>query len=71
MVGGGVRECNRSWVAGLLTGMERRDRFERLYRDYAGVVRTFARRRGDDAEADDVVAEVFLVVWRRLDDAAR
>lgn len=48
--------------------MEPRERFERLYQDYAGVVRRFARRRGDDAEADDVVAEVFLVVWRRLDE---
>lgn len=28
----------------------------------------FARRRVDDAAADDVVAETFLVAWRRLDD---
>src|ERR1700756_2992315 len=48
--------------------MERRERFERLYLDHAGAVRRFARRRGDDAEADDVVAEVFLSVWRRLDE---
>jgi RNA polymerase sigma-70 factor (ECF subfamily) len=48
--------------------MEPRERFERLYVAHAGLVRRFARRRASDAEADDVVAEVFLSVWRRLDD---
>lgn len=48
--------------------MEPRERFERLYGAHAGVVRRFARRRGDAAEADDVVAEVFLSVWRRVDE---
>lgn len=48
--------------------MEPRERFERLYVAHAGVVRRFARRRGEAAEADDVVAEVFVSVWRRLDE---
>jgi len=48
--------------------MERRERFERLYGAHAGIVRRFARRRADAAEADDVVAEVFLAAWRRLDE---
>jgi RNA polymerase sigma-70 factor, ECF subfamily len=39
-----------------------------LYVSHAGVVRTFARRRAGAAEADDVVAEVFLSAWRRIDE---
>lgn len=35
---------------------------------HAGVVRAYARRRMDAAAADDLVAEVFLVAWRRLDE---
>jgi RNA polymerase sigma-70 factor (ECF subfamily) len=45
-----------------------RIRFEALYHAHSGAVRAFALRRVDAAWADDVVAEVFLVVWRRLDD---
>jgi RNA polymerase sigma factor (sigma-70 family) len=44
-------------------------RFERLYRAHASTVRAYARRRlTSDALADDVVSDVFLVVWRRLDE---
>src|ERR1700733_732824 len=48
--------------------MEPRERFERLYAAHAGVVRRYAQRRGGAGEADDVVADVFLSVWRRLDE---
>lgn len=49
--------------------MGARERFEALYGAHAGAVRTYLRRRGADASAaDDLVADVFLVVWRRLDD---
>lgn len=42
--------------------------FEELYVDlYPDVVR-FAQRRSDPAHAEDVAAEAFLVVWRRLGD---
>jgi len=40
---------------------------ERLHREHAGAVRAFVRRRIGDDDADDVVAEVFVVAWRRLD----
>ena len=43
-------------------------RFEALFRAHAGAVRTYVRRRSDAEGADDVVAEVFLVAWRRLGD---
>jgi DNA-directed RNA polymerase specialized sigma24 family protein len=48
----------------------REDRFTALYARHCGAVRAFAWRRGPD-EADDVVAETFLVAWRRLDEAER
>jgi RNA polymerase sigma-70 factor, ECF subfamily len=43
-------------------------RFEQLYRAHADAVAAFARRRSDALTADEVVADVFLVVWRRLED---
>lgn len=46
--------------------MDARSRFEALYRAHAGAVRTYVRRRSDAEGADDLVAEVFLVAWRRL-----
>jgi RNA polymerase sigma-70 factor (ECF subfamily) len=44
------------------------ERFERLYREHAGRVRAYALRRVAAEAADDVVADVFVVCWRRLDD---
>jgi RNA polymerase sigma-70 factor, ECF subfamily len=48
--------------------VDARARFEALYRAHAGAVRTYACRRSDAQTADDVVADVFVVVWRRLGD---
>ena len=47
---------------------KRRERLERLFLEHAGAVRAYARRRADPAVADDVLSEVFVVAWRRLDD---
>ena len=44
------------------------ERFEALYGANAGAVLAYALRRTSAANADDVVAEVFLVAWRRLAD---
>ena len=54
----------------------RRDRFEHLYRSNYEAILGYARRRSGPDEAADVLAETFLVAWRRLDrvpegDAAR
>lgn len=47
----------------------RRDDFERLFRQHAGTVTAWAQRRDTDAErAQDLVAETFMVAWRRLED---
>jgi RNA polymerase sigma-70 factor (ECF subfamily) len=43
-------------------------RLERLHREHAGAVRAFVRRRIGTDDADDVVADVFVVAWRRLGD---
>lgn len=46
-------------------GADRRQ-FEALYAAHAPAVLAYALRRTDRATADDVLADVFLVVWRRL-----
>jgi RNA polymerase sigma-70 factor, ECF subfamily len=45
-----------------------REHFEALYADHASAVLAYARRRTSPGNADDVLAEVFRTVWRRLDD---
>lgn len=47
---------------------ERRRRFERLFDCHYRAVVAYARRRSVAGDADDVVAETFLVAWRRLED---
>lgn len=44
------------------------DRFTRIYEEHYDAVERYVRRRADDAFVRDVVAEVFLVVWRRFDE---
>jgi RNA polymerase sigma factor (sigma-70 family) len=44
-----------------------RERFEELYRQHVGAVAAYALRRASRETAEDVVAETFLVAWRRLD----
>jgi len=43
-------------------------RFDALYRAHSRAVLRYAARRIDLESARDVVAETFLVAWRRLDD---
>jgi RNA polymerase sigma-70 factor (ECF subfamily) len=43
-------------------------RFSALFRDTYGAVRRYAHHRGlSGADADDLVADVFTVAWRKLD----
>jgi RNA polymerase sigma-70 factor (ECF subfamily) len=44
------------------------ERFEAVFRAHHRAVLRYALRRADPATADEVVAETFLVCWRRLDD---
>lgn len=51
------------------TEAERRARFERLYlASYQEISAYVVRRVPDAVEAADVVADVFAVAWRRIDD---
>jgi RNA polymerase sigma-70 factor, ECF subfamily len=43
------------------------DRFEALYSEHYGRVLAYVLRRAPAAAAADVVADVFLVAWRRLE----
>jgi RNA polymerase sigma-70 factor, ECF subfamily len=43
-------------------------RFDALYREHSGIVKRYVLRRFDAQSADDVVADVFVICWRRLAD---
>jgi RNA polymerase sigma factor (sigma-70 family) len=48
--------------------MADRSRFEQIYDNYSGLILAYASRRTNDPEdAADVVAETFMVAWRRMD----
>lgn len=46
---------------------DRTARFERLFRAQYPAVAAYVGRRAEAAQVDDLVNEVFLVAWRRLD----
>jgi len=46
----------------------RRSQFETVFAGHHAAVRAYVVRRSAGIMVDDVVAETFLVVWRRLDD---
>jgi RNA polymerase sigma-70 factor (ECF subfamily) len=48
--------------------VERRLRFELLYAKHAPAVKAYVLRRAEASTADDVVAEVFVVCWRRFEE---
>jgi RNA polymerase sigma-70 factor (ECF subfamily) len=52
----------------MILGVEaQRKRFEEIYRKHVGAVAAYTLRRASRETAEDVVAETFLVAWRRLD----
>jgi RNA polymerase sigma-70 factor, ECF subfamily len=47
---------------------DRTEAFRRLYQASYGPLTAYARRRVEPNDADDAVAKVFLIAWRRLED---
>jgi len=45
------------------------EHFQQLWQDFSPAVLRYARRRVAPSDVDDVVAETFVVAWRRLADA--
>jgi RNA polymerase sigma factor (sigma-70 family) len=45
-----------------------RERLEELFRANHGSVHAYVSRRVAGSQVDDIVSEVFLVAWRRIDD---
>src|SRR5213080_2579461 len=46
-------------------------RFEQIYQEHREAVRAYVRRRAPESVVDDVVADVFVVCLRRIDDVPR
>jgi RNA polymerase sigma-70 factor, ECF subfamily len=47
------------------------ERFERIYEQHRDAVRAYVRRRAPESVVEDVVADVFVVCLRRIDDVPR
>jgi RNA polymerase sigma-70 factor (ECF subfamily) len=57
-----------------MANAEREDRFSQLVREHGNAVYRYLRRRHgliDATDAEDLLAEVMTVAWRRLDDIPR
>lgn len=66
--GAAEARVDQALVARVLLGNDPRA-FEQLLRRHQGMVRAQLRRllRGDDAAADDLAQETFLLAWRKLE----
>src|SRR5690348_10668638 len=47
------------------------ERFEHIYEEHLPAVRSYVRRRAPESLVEDVVADVFVVCLRRIDDVPR
>jgi RNA polymerase sigma factor (sigma-70 family) len=47
---------------------DRKATFRRMYDENYRPIMAYARRRVEGAEADDIVADTFLVAWRRMEE---
>jgi RNA polymerase sigma factor (sigma-70 family) len=54
-------------VPAIMDDMKGRERFETLYNSHASAVLGYLMRRTDPTTADELLAEVFAVCWRRIE----
>jgi RNA polymerase sigma-70 factor (ECF subfamily) len=47
---------------------DRETRLTRLFDEHAAAVRRYVRRRHAGEDTDDLVSEVFVIAWRKIDD---
>ncbi len=52
----------------MISDRDRRQRFEAIAEDVFEPLQRYLRRRANRADAEDVLSDVMLTVWRRLDD---
>jgi RNA polymerase sigma-70 factor, ECF subfamily len=52
----------------MIESTSREAEFRRIYETYYRQVAAYARRRLEEQDAQDVVADTFLVAWRRIED---
>jgi RNA polymerase sigma-70 factor (ECF subfamily) len=65
-------DAGQIWLRDGVIPMPRTEaRFDQLYRQHHRRVHAYCLRRTGAADADDAVAEVFEVAWRRLEDIPR
>lgn len=68
MAESGIGDMDRALIRRVLASDDRRA-FDQLVRRHQGMVRAQLRRltHGDDAAADDLAQETFLLAWKKLD----
>src|SRR5262249_25294419 len=65
---GSIRKRRDNLRVPMDTSAERQAAFQRLYREHYRAIVAYALRRRGAEDGDDLVAETFLVAWRRLED---
>ncbi|HVR31270.1 MAG TPA: sigma-70 family RNA polymerase sigma factor [Acidimicrobiia bacterium] len=63
-----IKQRRTAMNVGTLQQRARRDRFEQLAGEVYEPLQRYARRRVDPDVVDDVVSDVMMTLWRRLDD---
>lgn len=51
-----------------IDGATRREGFEALFASHATAVHRYVRRRASESDVEDIVADVFVVAWRKFEE---
>lgn len=66
--GSSTTNVTNGGLPAIITDMGARERFEALYTANASRVQGYLMRRTDSATADELLAEVFAICWRRIEE---